>query len=63
MIGSLLHALFSVVKFLFGLGALCGLLALGLLLLWYVLRVLTSFLLRGQPVSRFPYLRKLFLDL
>lgn len=62
MIGAFLHDLFSIVKFLFGLGALFGLLGLGLLLLWYVLRAITSFLLRGQPVSRFPHLRKLFLD-
>jgi len=50
-------------KFLFGLGALFGLLGIGLVLLWFALRALVGYVLRAQPADRYVALRKLFLDL
>ncbi|GIX48682.1 MAG: hypothetical protein KatS3mg131_2893 [Candidatus Tectimicrobiota bacterium] len=57
-----LHTLFAVCKFLFGLGALGMLLAIGAGLLWFALRALILPLLRAQPAPRFGLLRKLFLE-
>ena len=52
-----------VMKFFFGLGALVGLIGIGLVLLWFALRVVVGYALCGQPVDRYVPLRKLFLDL
>jgi hypothetical protein len=49
-------------KFLFGLGALFGLIGIGLVLLWFALRALVGYALRVQPADRYLLLRKLFLD-
>lgn len=57
-----LHDLFTVFKFLFGLGALGGLLGIGLALLWYLLRFIVKGVLHGQPGDRCAGLRKLFLE-
>jgi hypothetical protein len=57
-----LHDVFSVFKFLFGLGALFALLGIGLVLLWFSLRLVVLRLLLGQPAERYPGLRKLFLE-
>jgi hypothetical protein len=57
-----LSAVFKVIKFFFGLGALAGLMGIGLVLLWFALRVVVRYALRGQPVDRYIPLRKLFLD-
>lgn len=57
-----LHAIFAVLKFLFGLGALGGLLGIGFLLLWYLLRCILKGVLHGQPAERWGGLRKLFLE-
>jgi hypothetical protein len=54
--------IFHIMKFLFGLGALFGLLGIGLVLLWFALRTLVGYALRAQPVDRYVALRKLFLD-
>jgi hypothetical protein len=54
---------FKVIKFFFGLGALAGLMGIGLVCLWFALRVVVKYALRGQPVDRYVQLRKLFLDL
>lgn len=63
MILTLLQEIFSVIKFIFGLGALLGLCGIGLIVLWYVLRALTQALLRGQPADHSAsLLRRLFLD-
>jgi hypothetical protein len=58
-----LSGVFHVVKFFFGLGALGALLGIGLVLLWFALRVVVGYALRGQPVDRYVPLRKVFLDL
>lgn len=63
MILEFFHTIFSIIKVFFGLGALAGLVAIGFLIVWYALRVITMTLLRGQAASRFVPLRKLFLDL
>lgn len=63
MILAFLHDLFTVIKFFFGLGALFALLGMGLLLLWFFLRVIVGYALRDQPADRYVPLRKLFLDL
>jgi hypothetical protein len=57
-----LSAVFKVIKFFFGLGALTGLVGIGLVFLWFALRVIVRYALRGQPVDRYIPLRKLFLD-
>ena len=56
-----LSAVFKVIKFFFGLGALAGLMSIGLVLLWFALRIVVRYALRGQPVDRYIPLRKLFL--
>jgi hypothetical protein len=58
-----LSNVFTVIKFFFGLGALVGLMGIGLVFLWFALRVVVRYALRGQPVERYVPLRKLFLDL
>lgn len=63
MILGFLYDVFRVIKFFFGLGALVGLIGIGLVLLWFVWRVVVRGALRGQPVDRYVPLRKLFLDL
>ena len=62
MIQEALHNVFIVLKVLFGLGALLTLLAIGLVLLWFVGRVVASRTLRSLPADRHPVLRKLFLE-
>ena len=57
-----LHVIFVVFKFIFGLGALVTLLGIGLGLLWFVLHILVRLGLRNQPSDRFPLLRQLFLE-
>ena len=52
MILGFLSDVFRVIKFFFGLGALCALLGIGLVLLWFALRVVVGYALR-----------KVFLDL
>ena len=63
MILGFLHDVFRIMKFLFGLGALFGLIGIGLVLLWFALRALVGSALRAQPADRYLALRKLFLDL
>ena len=62
MILGFLYDVFTVVKFLFGLGALVGLIGIGLLLFWFFLRVVVVYALRRQPTDRYVPLRKLFCD-
>lgn len=57
-----LHDVFTVFKFLMGLGALAGLLGIGLMLLWFVGHVIARSVLAGQPADRLPGVRKLFLE-
>jgi hypothetical protein len=57
-----LHGAFLVFKFIFGLGAFCGLIGIGLVLLWFLLRFLVQRVLSGQPAECCPRLRKLFLE-
>lgn len=54
---------FHVIKFCFGLGAFFTLLGIGLVLLWFALRIVVGYALRGQPADRYVPLRKVFLDL
>jgi len=58
-----LYDVFKVIKFFFGLGALVGLMGIGLLFLWFFLRAVVVHALRRQPADRYIPLRKLFLDL
>lgn len=62
MIVAFLYDIFSVMKFFFGLGALFGLIGIGLVLLWFFLRVLVVYALRRQPADQYVPLRKLFLE-
>ena len=57
-----LHTIFVIFKFIFGLGALAALVGIGLGLVWFGLHILVRFALRGQPADRFPLLRQLFLE-
>jgi hypothetical protein len=57
-----LYDIFKVIKFFFGLGALVGLIGIGLLFIWFFLRAVVAYALRGQPANRYVPLRKLFLD-
>jgi uncharacterized membrane protein len=57
-----LYDVFTVIKFFFGLGALVSLMGIGLVLLWYFLRAVVGYALRGRPADRYVPLRKLFLD-
>lgn len=63
MIQEALHDVFVVLKVLFGLGALMTLLAIGLVLLWFVGRAIVVRRLRSRPADRHPVLRKLFLEM
>ena len=63
MILEFLYGVFHIMKFFFGLGALCALLGIGLVLLWFSLRIIVGYALRAQPAHRYLPLRKLFLDL
>ena len=63
MILEFFAAVFTVIKFFFGLGALAGLIGIGLVFLWFALRVVVGYALHGQPVDRYIPLRKLFLEL
>ena len=63
MILGFLYDVFTVVKFFFGLGALVGLIGIGLLFLWFFLRAIVVYALRRQPADWYVPLRKLFLDL
>lgn len=56
-----LHSVFTVIKFLFGLGALGMLLGIGLVLLWFVLRLIVRAALTHQPTEHYPRLHKIFL--
>jgi type IV secretory pathway TrbD component len=62
MIATVLHDIFAVVKFFFGLGALFGLIGIAGLFLWFLGRIIMRWLLRGQPARRYPTLRKMFLE-
>jgi hypothetical protein len=57
-----LHIVFAVFKFIFGLGALAALLGIGVGLLWFALHILGRLGLRNQPPDRYPLLRQLFLE-
>lgn len=59
---SVLYGIFSVFKYIFGLGALLALVSIGILLLWYILHLVVRFSLRHQPVDRCLWLRQLFLE-
>ena len=63
MILEALHDVFAILKVLFGLGALLSLLAIGLVLVWFVGRAITVRALRSQPADRHKVLRKLFLEM
>lgn len=56
------HDVFTVFKFLFGLGALCALVGIGLVFCWFCLRLIVKRILIEQPIDRCPRLRKLFLE-
>ncbi len=58
----MLHTIFVVFKFFFGLGALATLLGVGAGLVWFSLHFLVRVGLRHQPSDRFPLLRQLFLE-
>ncbi|MGQ4806838.1 hypothetical protein NKDENANG_00174 [Candidatus Entotheonellaceae bacterium PAL068K] len=58
-----LYEVFTVFKFLLGLGALGGLIAIGGMLLWFLGHVIVRRALRGQPDHRCLGLRKVFLEL
>ena len=59
---SVLHGLFDVLKYIFGLGALLTLLGIGTLLLWFALHLIVRLSLRHQPADRGLWLRQLFLE-
>ena len=62
MILEALHDVFTIVKFFFGLGALAGLLGIGLVFVWFLGRAVVRWVLRGQPADRHAAVRKLFLE-
>lgn len=63
MILEALHDVFTIVKFFFGLGALAGLLGIGLVFLWSLGRAVVRWALQGQPAERYVAARKLFLEM
>ena len=63
MIQEALYDVFVVLKVLFGLGALMTLLAIGVVLMWFVGRAVVLRALRGRPADRHLVLRKLFLEM
>ena len=62
LIAAVFYDVFTLMKFCFGFGALLSLMGIGLLLLWFFLRVIVGYTLRGQPAGRYLPLRKLILD-
>ena len=58
----ILHGIFEICKFFFGLGALVGLLGIGGALLWFLGHVVVRLALRNQPSESCSGLRKLFLE-
>lgn len=56
------HDVFVVLKLLFGLGALMTLLAISLVLLWFIARAIVVRALRSRSADRHPVLRKLFIE-
>ena len=56
------HDVFMVFKLLFGLGALCTLIGIGLIFCWFFLRLIVKRVLIRQPADCCPRLRKLFLE-
>jgi hypothetical protein len=54
--------IFHVIKFLFGLGALFGLISLGGIVLWLAGHLLVRYALHSQPPEACRWLRKLFLE-
>ena len=59
---AVLHGIFVVFKFIFGLGALLGLVGIGVMLLWFALHLIARFSLRHQPADQCVRLRRLFLE-
>ena len=59
---AVLHGIFVVFKFIFGLGALLALLGIGAMLLWFALHLIVRASLRHQPADRCVWLRQLFLE-
>ncbi|PON16214.1 hypothetical protein C2W62_19655 [Candidatus Entotheonella serta] len=59
---SVLYGIFVVFKYIFGLGALLGLLGIGAMLLWFILHLIVRLSLRHQPADRYLGLRQLFLE-
>jgi len=59
---SVLHGIFGVFKFIFGLGALLALVGIGVMLLWFILHLIVRFSLRHQPHDRCLWRRQLFLE-
>lgn len=58
----LLHGIFEICKFFFGLGALVALLGIGFLMLWFLGHVVLRLALRNQPSDCCTGLRRLFLE-
>lgn len=59
---ALLHTIFVIFKFVFGLGALVALIGIGVGLVWFAGHIVLRYVLRHQPASCCPRLRKLFLE-
>ncbi len=57
-----LHDVFTIIKFLFGLGAFFALVGIGFMLLWFLMHLIVRSILYGQPADRCSGLRKLFLE-
>jgi hypothetical protein len=62
MIAAFLHDVFAIVKFLFGLGALFGLIGIVGLFVWFLGRIIVRRLLRRYPHQQYLPLRKFFLE-
>ncbi len=58
----LLHGIFTVVKFVFGLGALVALLGIGCALLWYLVRAILKLSMPDLSARRDSLLSRLFLE-
>lgn len=59
---ALLHTIFVILKFVFGLGALVALVGIGVGLMWFTGHIVLRYALRHQPASCCPRLRQLFLE-
>ena len=57
-----LHTIFVIFKFVFGLGALVALIGIGIGLVWFAGHIVLRYVLRHHPPSRCPRLRKIFLE-